>query len=258
MGAPDVSTISNQEEEGKNLFSSGYTVLTIHPKGKARPNMNRGGGNAIIYVLPLPKGMNDSYDNEWAPVELGAVGEGFKNLAMTALQKGIGNISLDDLKGAGEKIAGGTIKGALDTVGLYDKVSAVSGLYVNPYTQLTYKSPTLRQFQFNWNIVPVSAKAAGLVEKMVTDIRQYVYPEISQLGFGLFDFPAEFEVTVKTKSGKKLLQTAPCACTNFMVNYDTEGNPYIHKDGQPVTTVVTISLQEVFLLDRASITDLYK
>jgi hypothetical protein len=257
MPASNINIISVQQQTGKNLFTSGYCELGIHPSGIARDVVMRGGGSqpAIKWILPIPKGFNDVFDNEWNPVEVGPLGALAANKIMDIAQgKGL-SINANELTGLGANAAV-TALSSLGLQGLLDKAAAVKGLQVNPYTQLSYKSPALRQFQFSWNIVPISSNEAQLIQRMVSDIRKYSYPTISSIG-GFYEFPAEFTISIVTKEGIVLLQTAPSACTSLQVNYDTEGAPYIHKDGRPVSTTITISIQEAFLLDRTKIENMY-
>ena len=47
-------------------------------------------------------------------------------------------------------------------------------------------------------------------------------------------------------------------CSSMQINYDTGGAPYLHPDGNPVSTTVTLSIQEAYILDRSSIVDMYE
>lgn len=261
MPASKINIISIQQQSGKNLFSSGYCELGIYPTGVQREGMMRGGTSepGAKWILPIPKGFNDIFENEWNSVDVGPLGKTIANKASEYFNSGgtkIPSFSMDDLKGVGANLAV-TGLGALGLQGLLDRASAVIGKTTNPYTQLTYKSPALRQLQFSWTITPISSNEAQLVERMVSDIRSYSYPTVMDVG-GFYEFPAEFTISIVTKTGMILLQTAPSACTSFQVSYDTEGAPYIHKDGRPVSTTITISLQEAYLLDRKKIEDMYK
>ena len=152
------------------------------------------------------------------------------------------------------------IQGALGLQGFIDLKFAAQGRSINPYTQLAYKSPALRQFQFSWSLVSTSPADAQQIRSLVSDLRQTSYPTPNG---PLFKYPSLCQVEVVGRpqnggSGITLIRTQPSAITSVQISYDTQGGLYVHRTGHPVTTTITISLQETKLLDARNVFDLYR
>jgi len=234
---------------------SGRTFLFIYDTTKAA-------GTSKKYILPIPKGYSDTFENTWNNVDLGAIlGNALSSLkgessALSGLASAAGGLGMKIIDKFASNVGLSEEKGAAENA-----LSVGARKSVNPVTQLMYKSPALRQFQFSWTLKPKNAKQALLVSQFVKDVREASYPTFMNDGgvevSGFFNYPSEFEVRVYGGSNKILVNTIACACTSLQVQYDTEGNVYTHQDGRPVTTSITISLQETGLLNRNLIKNLY-
>ena len=224
---------------------SGRTMLTIYP-------FTKNSGSGRHYVLPLPKGMNDTFENTWENKDLGrfmggiSAGQGFWSSLYGGITTVNGNYITERMQ-------------PMEAVVNYDKINR--RYEYNQHTQLMYKAPALRQFQFSWSLKPKNKKQAEDINAMVKDIRASSYPNSTggdESGGRVFDYPCEFSMRVTSAGGRILLNTIGCACTSLQVSYDTEGNPYVHDDGEPVTTTITVSLQESKTLSRSTIESLYQ
>jgi putative lipoic acid-binding regulatory protein len=236
------SDISNN-----NVVASGRTILTVYK--------DRIGGAWSKFILPIPKGFNDTFENKWNDVELGKIA---------------GNM-YEGTKGdvAAGFTVGGTEAAATDNsqAEVFEQYSNLKSLRnrasINPHTQLIYKAPAIRQFQFSWTLKPKNLKQAQSINSMIHTIRTSSYPDTSgalggEGGTFLLKYPSDFQIKIIGGSDLVLLNTVQCACTSFQVNYDTEGNVYTHIDGTPVSTTITISLQETKQLTKTTINELYK
>lgn len=229
-----------------NAVASGRTILTVYK--------DRIGGAWTKFILPIPKGFNDTFENKWNDVELGKVA---------------GNLY------AGNKVdaAAGATVGATEAFftdnsqsEVFEQMSNLKSLRnrasINPHTQLIYKAPAVRQFQFSWTLKPKNAKQAQSINNMIHTIRTSSYPDTSgslggEGGTFLLKYPSDFQIKIIGGSDRILLNTVQCACTSLQVNYDTEGNVYTHIDGSPVSTTITLSLQETKQLTKTAIDELY-
>lgn len=237
------------------VLHSGYSELKIYRNGKAdggRTGRKRGSSSPdAIYILPIPKGFNDIFDNEWNPQELGPIAGGLGKMSGEGLADAAVGLGSNALRGGFEEAGyGGAAELGRETIAIG------AGSIINPNTELSYKSPTLRTLQFSWVLVPTNAGLAGVIDGLVKEIRSTSYPEKG--GAGNFTYPGEFEITIYGGRSHVLLASLPAACTSLQVGYDTEGSPYIHKDGKPVSTTINLTLQESRLLSRADIQRLYK
>ena len=260
MAAPNINIISINLPSGANTFSSGYCSIEIHPDGVSRVGKVKISDKKTpksIWVVPIPKGFSDIFENEFNPMEMGPLRQSLGNMGVEYYKTGtVGNLGgkLKDMAAN----AGVAAAGSLGLQGALDAASVITGLTVNPYTQLAYKSPELRQFQFSWTFVPISSNEATLIKKFIAEIRKYSYPDISSLAGKFLEYPAEFVISIQAKNGNILLKTGASVCSSMQINYDTGGAPYLHPDGNPVSTTVTLSIQEAYILDRSSIVDMYE
>ena len=246
-GASGESTIANSQ--------SGRAYVFIYDTTKDK-------GTSKKYILPIPKGFTDTFENTWNNVDLGAIlgntmsalkGESSGASAAAGVAAGIGNKILDTaMSNFGLSEEKGAVENAV-SVGLRKNL--------NPFTSLMYKSPALRQFQFTWSLKPKNAKQAFLINKFIDDVRLAAHPSFASVGGvelgGFFNYPSEFQVQIVGGNNKTLLDMIGSVCTNLQVQYDTEGNVYTHVDGRPVTSTITISLQETQLLNRGTLQTLY-
>lgn len=245
--AVKLTAISNG---GGGSFDGGHTILTLEDGGR--------------YVMPIPKGVTDLFDNAWdtasftTSVGKMAASATTKNLADAsagaALSGGktfaqfVGGIGVDILQ------AGSTEEG-MNALSIYTKT------IINPMSMLMYKTPVIRQLQFTWALTPGSSADAAAMYDLIKELRLSAYPDT---GAGTLKYPKRVEIKIQSEGGKILLQTLPLAgdvggsaLSSIQVNYDTEGSPYMHNDGYPVTTTLTLGIQETRMLTKTDIATMY-
>ena len=238
-----ISITSGQRPQ--DMLNSGHARIQVYANAR-QPVLTE------TWILPLPKGFNENYENNWKAVDLTPIEAGIRGARVGSVVRGALDMAKQEAAKAFNKRTGmgEQLSGSIDKVG-----SLVTGLSGNPYTELMYKSPQIRQFQYSWAITPVSSQEAELVKNFVKSMRTYVYPKLAPGGY--FVYPGVFRVQLVGGSGNVLSNTNDSACTSFQVNFDTEGSPYIHADGNPVTTAITMITQETALVDRGEIGVLY-
>lgn len=246
--AVKLTAISNG---GGGSFDGGHTILTLEDGG--------------MYVLPIPKGVTDIFDNAWdtasftTSVGKMAANSITKDLADASAGAGlsagktftqfIGGIGVDILQ------AGSTEEG-INALSIFNKT------IINPMSMLMYKTPVIRQLQFTWALTPGSSADAAAMYDLIKELRLSAYPDT---GPGKLIYPKRVEIKIQSEAGKILLQTLPLvgndgggsALSSIQVNYDTEGSPYMHNDGYPVTTTLTLGIQETRMLTKKDITSMY-
>lgn len=234
-------------------FEGGYTILKLESGGS--------------YVLPIPKGVTDLFDNAWDTASFTtAIGK----MASSGLTGGnfkdsLGGALISAAKSYGNYLGGSSIDG-LQEGSTEEGMNAISlGLQqiINPMSQLMYKTPVIRQLQFTWALTPGSPENAKTMFDLIKQLRKDAYPEST--GYGSLKYPKKVEIKIITMGEQILLQTLPLggqsgggsALSSIQVNYDTEGSPYIHNDGYPVTTTLTLGIQETKMLLRSDIETMY-
>ena len=241
----------------KNLtdLNNGYTTIEVKQNYPANFAGGAGAGFSpdTTYVLPLPKGATDIFENSWeaSAFETGA-GAFISGAPGAAIAQTVIGAMRDTIGAGVDAFQSGATQEARNAG------SIKTGLLINPNTQLMYKTPTIRQLQFTWALVPASKGAADVISAMIKDLRKTSYPTFA---IGSLLYPGIFRVSLyglSSSGGQNILmKTYPSALISLQVNYDTEGAPYIHDDGKPVTTTITLGFQELKILGKTDIVDLY-
>ena len=250
-----------------NDFASGYTTGGRTANSAIFPSSE-------IFVLPFPRGFSDMFGNVWKSTSFG-VQTKQRETGLTMMKN-----EFDDKTGAmnaQDILDKGNYLGSNDPV-LVEDQAAMSSLLgnfgffrtpldqynssvaVNPYTQAVYKSPSIRELQYTWSLVAKNEEASNNIKILGDTLRDRSYPEATR-GTGVLTYPDFFQVEVygaSNGSPRKVAESWASALTSIQVNYDTNGVPYVFKNGRPVTVTLTVTLQEAKTLSRQNIIDLYK
>ena len=126
------------------------------------------------------------------------------------------------------------------------------GVVPNSNMELLFNAPTLREFQYSWQMSPRDEDEAEQVKKIIRFFKQGMAAKTLANTAGdrtlFLGTPNVFQLEFKTQNGKLIegvnkLKT--CAVTGTSVNYAPGGSWAAYEDGQPVSTVLTIRVQEL-------------
>lgn len=132
------------------------------------------------------------------------------------------------------------------------------GEVVNPHTQMLFKAPALRQFQFNFKMMPRSRQEALECIDIVKFFRICAYPELATPSTGketvnmsTFLFPDLFKITYMTNGrvNKHLIKIMESYLTSVTVNYNAT-SPTFFDDGMPSEIDLALTFQESKALNR--------
>lgn len=263
---------------GDKSSLTSWTEIAIYPQG-ATKNGRVIGGNGTSggsWVLPLPQDLSEPHSLQYEPIEFGAIAR----LGAGALKSALGNGPITDPNKAEEALSGfdfsGILKGAAyaigeEILGMFGNQQMVNFLRgslrntANPNIENMFKTANLRTFQFSWNLTPISESDAAKIKEFITKMRMEIYPENQEYGGGWnrLKFPSEFIISfysVGLTSGKPntIMKTAPCVCTDFVVQYTPNGAFNTHTDGQPTTVSISGTFQEMYSLHKGDISSLEK
>ena len=241
-----------------NDLSLGYSILRIIPSNsidRTGNSLTKNFASIVTYYIPMPKGATDVYGNQWEASEfvtpLGLTAKFTAGAAVAAAAQ-----QAKALAGTGFDIVQSLSMGIIanPTQEIANALSLANGESINPYTQAVYKSPNLREFQFTWALIAKSKEQADLIKDMISQCRENSYPALNE---GFLDYPNYFQIEVYGNSKRKLMSTYVSALVSMQINYDTAGQIYTFNSGDPVTSTITLGLQEIRLLDRVDIKGLY-
>jgi len=250
-----------------NDFASGYTTGGRNANTAIFPSSE-------VFVLPFPRGFSDMFGNVWKSTSFGLqtkARESGLNMMKNEFDDKSGAMAAQGIIDTGKYF--GTNDGALAEEQM--AMSSLLGNFgfwrtwfsqqvgssaINPYTQAVYKSPSIRELQYTWSLVAKNEEASNNIKILIDMLRDRSYPEATR-GTGVLTYPDFFQVEVygaSNGSPRKVAASWASALTSIQVNYDTNGVPYVFKNGRPVTVTLTITLQEAKTLSRQNIIDLYK
>ena len=233
--------------------------------------------------LPMPTDINDSNNVSWgedtmnnlsAAVTSMIGADPMGNAVAAAAGKGIfgsggGGIMLKNMQSLLEnvpEIKGSANASALASSAVQSRLLAQLGFQVSPEDilargrgvipnanlELLFNAPTLREFQFAWKMTPRDALEAQRVRNIIRFFKQGMAARkitgkagASSMFLGT---PNVFNLQYKTNheldiAGVNRVKT--CAVTGCATNYTPDGIWSAYEDGQPVSTIMSIRMQEL-------------
>lgn len=133
------------------------------------------------------------------------------------------------------------------------------GEVVNPHTQMLFRSPALRQFNFSFKMMPRSKAEAKEILKIVQFFRLAAYPSLGntgnkQLNMATYSFPDVFEIKYLSNNrvNDKLIKFGRAYLTSINVTYN-QTSPSFYEDGMPSEIDLSLTFQETKALSREDI-----
>ena len=240
-----------------------FTMMKYVPKGLDGKKDQFGGGDRKMdasrsigrVVLPIPAGINDSNNAQWASGEMNA---GQMALAQIAL-KGI----TDGLEKAGQEAAAQVSKAA--GAGKEDVKDAIaqtiagaatgdqkalmqraSGQVINPNMEMLFSGPSIRDFSFSFNFTARSAREGRTILRILRFFKQGMSPIRSESNLFLKS-PHTFKLEYKngSRSHKALNKFKECALKTCSLQYTPDGNYATFEDGIMTKYSMTLSFSEL-------------
>jgi len=203
-------------------------------------------------TLPIPAGIGDSNQVNWASDELKPEDAFLSSLASDTIQKGTQGASAN-LGNAADTVKNktGEVQGIVE-----DRVTqAVTGISIlqrkfgavtNNNIELLFQGPGLRTFGFTFKLTPRNERESESVKKIIRFFKQGMTPKRSK-GELYLKSPNTF--TIGYYHGKNLNpylnKIKECAMTSFNVNYTPEGNYATFADGSMISYEIKMQFQEL-------------
>ena len=208
--------------------------------------------------LPIPGGIKDENGCDWAGDTMNEIQIQFGGLARDltgardrdALGRGAENSIIgrladnsDDVKKAiREEFAG-------RAVGVKNLMTRSTGMIFNPNLELLFDKPTLRGFQFSFDLIPRSQKEGEEVIKIIKFFKQGMAAIRSESNLFLLS-PNVFQVHyVLNGDGNTdhpyIGKMKECAMTNFNVDYTPQANYSTLKDGFMTAYKISMQMKEL-------------
>lgn len=222
--------------------------------------------------LPIPSGIQDTNQVKWDEDSLNsleALGIGGASEILQSKNPATGFIdAIQNIFKAGNDLAltGGqdlvTSFTASKLIGMFgSNVSAqsilkrTSGVTLNPNMELLFSGPTLRTFNFSFDLTPRDKLESLEIKNIIRIMKKSMSPKTSiggqnvqKLGSGVFiGTPDVFELEYKNGSNTHpfLHKFKPCALSNISVDYTASGPYATYNDGTPVHMKLSLQFTEL-------------
>lgn len=199
--------------------------------------------------LPIPTNITDAYGVTYAEEQLNTAIAGSVNATAgldfgSLLGIGAGSFVAGALAKA--KAAGGLQADFAHAAGAALPVaSALSGLSLNPFSTVMFKSPQYKQYQFGWRLFPKNINESQEMQGIAELIRYHMLPDRSG-GFGgaVLTWPSLIRCQIIAK-GVELYPFKYGVVKDLSLNYAPDGAPSFYNSGKPTAMDLKVTIQEV-------------
>ena len=128
------------------------------------------------------------------------------------------------------------------------KVGAIGalkqGIAANPYTRVAFEGTSVRTFEFNFKLIPESAKETETAKKIERTFRKFLYPKRS--GSIALAYPPLFKITFFTNGDPSPYMPVikPAYLTSLQTTFNESTNAVFQGTGAPIEVGLALSFQE--------------
>jgi hypothetical protein len=201
-------------------------TLTTTPNNLTLQGLEKGGTPTVAITLPLPIKIHEPYTVAYETVNISAI---------------VGKI-IDSLGGQN---AAWARSAAGNAAGPY------IGYGINPYSVLKLKNVHLRRHELFFKLAPESKEDTDIVEKIISEIRLRMHPEMELLGL-LLRYPELLNFRyLGPRNPDHVFPIGPCVIENFMVDRTAADYPtFFAGTGTPSVYGLYLTLKEILPLYR--------
>ena len=275
----DVETFSAQKVRGQSRSTNSRSVVRAVGSGGTTLNSPSIGSlrnwltsyrSSIddTVLLPVPDDIQYKDGPKWEGKDIGILGRFAPEVAQ---QIGGGDSAAitDSIQTFARVGKVGLIKSMISKLGADPNAVTqnINGKIANPYTEQVFSGMGLRDFNFNWKLVPRNRAEQRSIERIIRYLRRAALPDTSE-SFGSSGFlsdlggqdfggsatdrwltvPNLFNLRWKQGGDGSEISSLPkikkCICTNIDVNYTPDNVWATHLDGsnQPAPVAIQLSI----------------
>ena len=245
-------TKNKNSQKGINLTQSDGSAFSLDNNKRIEVNKRTLGH----IILPIPDGVTDQNKVDFGSGTLNPLQVAGSEFALNFLLKGIGEAGKTAADVFKQTATDKNIQTALATLltstGLgveNDQLLArTKGNIVNNNLELLFKGPTLRPFQFSFNLSPRDGVEARQVQKIIRALKQS--SSVQKTPGGLFlatpnTYKLEFKNGRTNRTHEFLPRIKECALVDVSVNYMPENMYMTYNDSSMVAYKVDLAFQEL-------------
>jgi len=133
-----------------------------------------------------------------------------------------------------------TLSGVSPVIG--GLVGKTAGAIANPHPSIFFQGVNLREYNFTWKLIPRSKPEADTIKKVIRKIKKECLPKKDG---NYLTYPKLVEPRIE--NGKFGQDYKKSFVKSISINYSGEGTSAFFVDGNPVSIVLTLGLQEAEL-----------
>ena len=254
---------SDLAESGMDVIK--FTMLEFKPRkvaaqggfGKVqqRQRSEKGKKGIGTVMLPVPGGITDQNNADWGDGRMNPLQAAGLEVAGKALSQGLeaGATSAGaQISGLGQNkdAAKSALKGlfAAGAVGLdpNEVLARTQGAVINPNLELLFKGPTLRPFNFTFQMGARNSDESDEIMEILRFFKQGSAPQRTEAQM-LIKAPHTFQIEYlhRGKTNKYLNLIKECALLSVGVNYTPNTNYATFANGAPVSIELTLGFKEL-------------
>lgn len=233
--------------------SAGFADDGLPKKAEAQLSISPTG----TFILPIPLSIGTRQGVNYNGVELEGAGQ-VENLLRTSDNNAKSGLK-SAFTGAGEipeLAATAGFRSLLSTTG-GKAISLAAGFTPNPNLANLFTGVQLREFSFDFKIVPRSREESKRTLQMFQQLRKYMLPALTANKFNL-TYPDEVVISF-SEAGSRLINKGPasnqtpldqifnfkrCVLTNISVDVNSDGDQAFFTDYSPVEMKLSLSFKE--------------
>ena len=215
--------------------------------------------NAIgTVVLPIPGAITDQNNADWGDGRLNPLQAAGLQVASDALTKGLAagaSSASEQIQKVGKtaeqakQSLAGIIAASAVGISADEVLARTQGAVVNPNLELLFKGPTLRPFNFTFQMGARNEGESDEIMKILRFFKQGGSPQRTQAQY-LVKAPHTFQIEYLHRGeggqrNKYLNRIKECALLSVGVNYTPNNNYATFKNGAPVAVELSLSFKEL-------------
>jgi hypothetical protein len=197
-------------------------------------------------VLPVPNNLMYADRASYENADIGVVAATMKDNAegdgpLAKARSVLSNLSVGDGKGL-----------ALDVTSriLGNRTRFLSGRTPNPNTRALFKQMNLREFAFNYKLLPVSREESNEIKAIIKEFRTGMHPNTTDsvtIGDGqsvnaTYIMPDRFDIQIYLSGGIVEPRIQPAYLSTFTLSYNNSQNSLVNDGGKPEFSEVDIAM----------------
>jgi len=157
----------------------------------------------------------------------------------------------------GAPAAGAAIGSLVDTSKVTNAYALGTQRAINPNTKALLERVNIRQFTFQFNMIPTSKKEAEMIRAIVKTFRTELYPDTVDIGDypSLLRYPNKFRIMVVPNGdpgNKHVVKFKDAFLQSVNTSYNPTSTTYFG-DGSPVETVITLNFIEEGIMTKKDV-----